>query len=482
MNKTIESEHKKKDYLKYCLSHKFLFISAPFDIRKLKPQIELCVIRTNFSKSDVKDIQKIVKSNPSIEFWIVTDDVSRESVLQSRKNGVKTVMPLPFDQKSAENFFVSKYHLFEKSTAFTVADYSAVKNSKVLIVDDNLMNVELLQEVLSDFNLLLDSSLKPKEALKKLSHEHYDLILLDIMMPEMSGFELAKKIKDMPHNKTAEIVFISALSDSQNKIKGYDLGSVAYIEKPFDVALLKSQIYNLLKNKIAKDLLSLNKENFLATVAHDLKTPINAGINALKLLLDKNLGSLEGDQHEIVEDLLFSTRFMQDMVENILCKNKIDNDKIVLSRQIYSIKEIVEHCIELTKYILAPKKQKIYFFSEIENTLLSLDFLEIKRAIQNLIVNASEYSEEGSKILIRLQEKKDWVYLIVQDFGKGINLENQQDVFTEFMSMAKKNKRVGTGLGLYITKRIIEAHGGSIELESKLGSGTKITVSLPVQT
>ena len=344
------------------------------------------------------------------------------------------------------------------------------------------MNVELLEEVLSDFDLVLESSLKPKEALKKLSHEQFDLILLDIMMPEMSGFELAKRIKDMPHNKSAEIVFVSALSDSRNKIKGYDLGSVAYIEKPFDVAILKSQIFNLLKNKIAKDLLSLNKENFLATVAHDLKTPINAGINALNLLLDKNLGSLEGDQQEIVEDLLFSTRFMQDMVENILCKNKIDNNKIVLSRQIYSIKEIVEHSIELTKYILAPKKQKIYFFCEIENTLLSLDFLEIKRAIQNLIVNASEYSDEGSKILIRLSEKKDKVYLIVQDFGKGINLENQKDVFNEFMSLAKKNKRVGTGLGLYITKRIIEAHGGSVELESKLGSGTKITISLPIQT
>ena len=114
------------------------------------------------------------------------------------------------------------------------------------------------------------------------------------MMPEMSGFELARKIKDTQLNKDAIIVFISALSDSHNKIKGYDLGSFAYIEKPFDVNIVKSQIFNILKSKKAQEVISSSKESFLATVAHDLKTPISAGINALNLLLGENLGELEG--------------------------------------------------------------------------------------------------------------------------------------------------------------------------------------------
>ncbi len=96
-----------------------------------------------------------------------------------------------------------------------------------------------------------------------------------------------------------------------------------------------------------------------------------------------------------------------------------------------------------------------------------------------MIANASEYSPEGGKILIEVFENGSEIGFYVQDYGKGIDLVNQQDVFLQYMTFAKKYKKVGSGLGLYITKRIIEAHNGEINLESKLGEGTKITVTLP---
>ena len=151
-----------------------------------------------------------------------------------------------------------------------------------------------------------------------------------------------------------------------------------------------------------------------------------------------------------------------------------------LHRQnIYSIKELIEHCIELTKYILVPRKQKIKLVCNINNTLVDIDFLEMKRAVHNLIANASEYSPEGGKILVEIFENSSKIGFHVQDFGKGIDLVNQQDVFLQYMTFAKKYKKVGSGLGLYITKRIVEAHDGEIKLESKLGEGTKVTVLLP---
>lgn len=480
MPKITNSTNNDKDYLKDNLYRKFLFVDNISGLRKLTPEIELCVIQSNFKESDLKLIKKIRMANKNTEFWMSSENLSKENILFANKIGIKTVVSSPIDNKMVEEFFNNKNGLYIQEELDY--DFSNISNSKVMIVDDNLMNVELLEEILSKFNLNISSFLKPKEAYQAVLHEKYDLFLLDIMMPDMSGFELAKKIKEIPHNKNVPVVFISALSDSHNKIKGYDLGSCAYIEKPFDVNIIKSQIFSILKTRKSQELLASNKEDFLATVAHDLKTPISAGINALNLLLNENLGELEDDQHEIVEDILNSTKFMQDMVENILCKSKIEGNKITLNKQVCSLKKLIEHCIDLTKYILAPKNQQIHLKCTLDNTLLPFDFLEMKRAIHNLIANASEYSPVGSKIIVNIFDAGDKMGLFVQDFGRGIDLKHQKDVFTQYMSMAKEYKRVGSGLGLYITKKIIEAHGGDIILDSKVGYGTKITILLPIYT
>lgn len=459
---------------------KFLFVNNSLRTTKLRQEVELCVVKTDFNVNDLKFIKKLKSSNPHTEIWVSSDNLSRENVLSANKLGIKTVITYPFDNKMVSAFFDSKNcNFYADKVPNSHYDCSCIANAKVMIVDDNLMNVELLKELLSKFNIQISCFLKSKEAYKAALSEKFDLFLLDIMMPEMSGFELAKKIRDTHLNKNSSIMFISALSDAHNKIKGYDLGSCAYIEKPFEINVIKSQIFNVLKSQQMQASLESNKESFLATIAHDLKTPINAGINALNILLKKDLGKLEDEQQEIVEDLLNSTKFMQDMVENILCKNKIENNRIVLAKQVYSLKEVIEHCIELTKYILEPKKQQIELKCNVTNTLVPLDFLEMQRAIHNLIANASEYSPVQSKIKIEIFKEKNKIGFFVQDFGKGIGIEHQKDVFAQYISFAKKYKRVGSGLGLYITKNIIEAHRGEITLNSKIDYGTKITVLLP---
>lgn len=479
MPEIINPTNNDKNCLTNNLNHEFLLVENVFSIKKIKQEIKLCIIKTEFTKAELKHIKRLKTTNQHAEFWICSNYQSKENIISANKIGIKTIISSPIDNKMVEEFFIKERGLILNRKNEAELDYSCIADSKVMIVDDNPMNVELLEEILSKFNLKISSFLKPKEACQEMLHEKFDLILLDVMMPEMSGFELAKRIKDSASNKNTPIIFISALSDTHNKMKGYNLGSFAYIEKPFDLNLIRTQIYNILKNQKAQEMATSDKENFLATIAHDLKTPINAGINALNLLLDNNLGELEDNQQEIISDILNSTKFMKDMVENILCKNKIEGDRINLAKNIYSLKELVEHCIEITKYIIIPRKQKIQFKCNISETLVEMDFLEIKRAVHNLIANASEYSPEGGKILIEVFENGSDIGFYVQDYGKGIDLVNQQDVFLQYMTFAKKYKKVGSGLGLYITKRIIEAHNGKINLESKLNEGTKITVTLP---
>ncbi len=466
------------------VSQKLLFIDKISEFKNLKKlnNIELCIIKTDFDKSDLKFIQRLKSKNQEIEFWISSNETSRENILRASNLGVKNIVASPVDAKIVKDFFEQNGQSQSSDKCIIPVDCSDIAGLKVMIVDDNLMNIELLEEVLSKFGLNISSYLKPKIACEVVIKEKFDLFLLDIMMPEMSGFELAKKIKETELNQDIPIIFISALSDSQNKITSYDLGSYAYIEKPFDIGVIKSQIYNVLKNKKAKDNIASTQNDFLATIAHDLKTPIRAEINALQLLLGANFGELDESQQEIIEDILNSTKFMRDMVENILCKSKIEHGQITLSKQVYSVKELVETCIEMTKYILSDKKQRVNFRCNIENLLVPLDFLEMKRAINNLISNASQYSPAGTEIVVEISQHGDNIGISVQDFGRGIALEHQKDIFVQYMSFAKKYKTIGSGLGLYITKRIVEAHGGDILLDSKVGYGTKISLILPMYT
>lgn len=479
MPEISQSKDEERFKLNADIMQKFLFVEDISTVKGLASNIELCIINSEFKKTELKAISKIKTASPDVDFWICSNKFSREHILMANEIGIKTVVSAPVDKKMIEDFFKKKNAYCEKELTNNY-DYSSISNAKIMIVDDNLMNVELLEEILSSFNVNISSYLKPKEAAQIILHEKFDLFLLDVMMPEMSGFELATKIKECPHNQNSPIIFISALSDSNNKMKGYNLGSFAYIEKPFDVDMIKKQIYNILKTQKAQEIISADKEQFLATVAHDLKTPIKAGITALNMLLNEKLGQLEDDQHEIIEDILYSTNFMKDMVENILCKNKIENNQINLSKQVYSVRELVENCIELTKYLLHAKKQKIKVECKVENSLIPFDYLEMKRALHNIISNASQYSPEGGEIIINIYQKENSIAISIQDFGVGIDLANKEDIFQQHISFAKKYKTVGSGLGLYITKKIIEAHGGNVVVESKIGFGTKITVFLPI--
>lgn len=463
------------------IDDRYIIIDNLNQLKNIPDNVELCIIETDFNKSDIDKLKKF-KNNKNLEIWISSENLSRENILLSNKLGIKTVINYPVNEKTIEEFFIKKNTTMFIEAAKPNENDIDIQNCKIMIVDDNPMNIELLEEILSSHKFKLTSFLKSKDAYKAALAEKFDLFLLDVMMPELSGFELARKIKEIKHNQDAPIVFISALADSRSKIKGYELGSFAYIEKPFDINVIWSQITNILKAATQRNLLSQDKEDFLAMVTHDLKTPIRAGINALNLLLDENLGELDESQQELIEDILLSTKFMRDMVDNILCKNQIEIGSMQLSKQVNSVEELVKTCLDLTKYLLLSKKQQIKYICETKNLILPFDFLEMKRALHNLISNASQYSPEGSDIIIKVFQTNKKMGISVTDFGPGIAFKNQEDIFLRYMTYAKKHKTVGAGLGLYVTKKIVDAHGGEIKVKSKVGEGSTFTILLPMYT
>lgn len=477
---------------------------------------------------------------------------------------------------------------------------------KVLIVDDNPINTELLKETLEQIGQSSIIAYSGKKALELIEIEKVDLILLDIMMPEMSGFEVVEKLKINPKTSEIPVIFISALNETSDIVKGFGLGSYGYITKPYNIEELKAKILGtlrikdlqdqlrsetkkleliskfsadgivilnssleiiscnnkfekwldlsnkeiigknfclavkcnntencstykfqientlsdnqdlteeiILENNNKKRILDVNfskiknneaeiegyililrditaykeiekqKETFVATLTHDLKTPIRAEIRALELLLKGNFGKLTSDQMCLVQDTLYSSKYMFNMVDNLLSTYRYENGSVTLRKDNTDINRLIRFCYGELKYLIEEKKQEIIFDFEKEELIVFIDELEMKRVIMNLLSNAISYTQENGKIVIKTESREKEIKVSFIDNGKGISQEDVLNLFNKYASYAKKFRQVGTGLGLYLCKQIIDSHEGQIFVESKEEKGSTFTFLIPVNS
>lgn len=232
---------------------------------------------------------------------------------------------------------------------------------------------------------------------------------------------------------------------------------------------------NLLKNKKQS---YIDKESVLAMVSHDLKNPVNAGIMAVKLLENSNLSPLNSYQEELIENIYGSLKYMKNLIENILDRYKLTNNVYRLERISVDFVDFVSKIIEESKYIFTSKKQIIKLDINVQNKIINIDLLEIKRVINNLMSNASIYAPENSKIIISIYEDiVGNVCFSIQNKSKGLN--NPKDVFEKFYSNNQPLQSFACGLGLYIAKEIIAAHKGKIFMENIINNFIKVTFILP---
>ena len=443
---------------------------------KINETTQLCIL--NFNIIQVPDLtKKLINSHPNTIFWLATNDFSKQNILYASKLGIKNVIQTPIKTELIEDFFQTKSNIKDNNLNYI---YKPLKQSSILIVDDNELNIKLLEDTLYDLEIKIISCSNPTESLKYIKEFKFNLILLDILMPEISGFELAEIIKQSSLNNSTPIIFISAVSGTENILNGYNMGAYSYIEKPFHPNIVKSQIYNLLKTEENKISLEKEQENFVATLTHDLKSPINAEITALNYLLKDNPTKDKPIQKEMLSELLNSAKYMKLITDRILAHYKQKNTDLILNKEICSLKEIVISCINELNYLTTEKNLQIRLFSEPDNYLINIDYIEIKRVINNLLSNAIEYSNKNSYIDITLAKDNDKYIFKIKDYGLGIDLEKYNCVFDEYMTLSKNHKKVGFGLGLNICKSIINAHNGDISISSQPQKGTEITFTLPI--
>ncbi len=454
------------------------------DVRELKgvrglSNKRLCIIKTDFK--DINKIKKVCKSYPELEVWLACRQISRENIISANMCGIKNIVEYPLKQELIDKLL--ERDMLKNSVYSAGKDknkYKAIKGLKVMIVDDNPLNTGLLKETLKDLGLNLFVFQKPEEAAKIVETEKIDLFLLDIMMPDMSGFELARIIQKTRLNSNTPIIFISALSDSEYKVKSFDLGSCAYIEKPFDVKVLQSQIFSLLKSRNDIEKQSKLMDSYMAMVIHDMKGPVQAELSALKLMTGSYGQNLNDDQREILDDVINSTKYLQNLVGNILEKYKGDNGKVIITKSLNSFKKLVSECCDEVKYI-APEKNlmiNVSYRSKIDN--IYFDYDEIKRVVHNILTNGIKYSFKNEEIIVNVTNDEKNIIFSVTNRGLGLDMKKIGNVFEKFTSYCEEQKSVNAGLGLYISKQIIDAHGGTIDFVSIPNKETTVTFTLPV--
>lgn len=220
------------------------------------------------------------------------------------------------------------------------------------------------------------------------------------------------------------------------------------------------------------------KEDFVATLTHDLKVPIIAEANMLEFFLQGKFGELSDVQLEALNNMNNSNKELLELVQTVLDTYKVKEGEIDLNLETVSVKELLND-IKEDMHSIADKNNNSIVIDIKEEFNLNIDYLQLKRVLKNLINNAIIYGKAGTNIEITVKQKNEKKYICIKDYGKGIAKQDIDKVFNKYYSAHKKFRKIGTGLGLYLSRKLVNAHNGTLEVTSKEGEWTEFVICLP---
>lgn len=364
---------------------------------------------------------------------------------------------------------------------------------KILIVDDRPENTYSLECILMDGDREILKAGSGEEALKIAFREELSLILLDVQMPEMDGFEVANMLKSTKKTKKIPIVFVTAISkEKKYMLQGLNEGAVDYLFKPLDTDITQAKVKTLLlfyeqQKEIAQinaELTRLNEEKnyFLGVASHDLRNPIGNILMLATLIQQAEGDKISGEHSQCLEVIEKTSRNMLELLNNLLDVSRIEAGKYNISYSTIQLLELIQDCLNDNRLHADKKSIQLTFSLPDSVNTLEADQMQLKQILNNLLSNAIKYSEPGKLVEVTAEEKDGRIIIHVIDQGQGIPEHEQARVFIPFVktSVRTTGGESSNGLGLAIAQRIAEAHGGHITLQSTVGVGTRFSVSLPL--
>jgi two-component system, sensor histidine kinase and response regulator len=367
-----------------------------------------------------------------------------------------------------------------------------LKGRRILAVDDDRINLRIIGGILRNEGYEIAEAASGEQALEVYAAFQPNLVLLDVMMPGIDGFATCRILKKSYGGKCAPVIFVTAKSEADDVVMGFDAGGVDYLTKPYRpkevVARIRTHLSNqqlVERQKHLVDQLSkanAAKDRFLGMCAHDLRNPLSS-IRGLAELMDENaIGSLTPEQREIVQTIHGASQSMLLLVNELLDVATIEAGHLKLEKAPVSIVEIVERSVHLSNIEAAKKNTKIELVRMASDPIVDVDRNKIRQVVDNLISNAVKYSPRGSIITVLIHSNDTVAGFAVRDSGPGIPENERHKLFKDYgrLSTQPTGGEKSTGLGLAICRKIVEAHNGTIGVDNIPGQGAEFIVSLPL--
>lgn len=364
---------------------------------------------------------------------------------------------------------------------------------KILIVDDVMSNVLLLKVLLTNEKFAIATASNGRQALEQVEKENPDLVLLDVMMPDMSGFEVAQHLKSNPQTAEIPIIFLTALNSTADIVKGFQVGANDFISKPFNKEELIIRVTHQISLVAAKRLILSKTEELQRTIAgrdklysviaHDLRSPMGSIKMVLNMLiLNLPFEKIGAEMYELLTMANQTTEDVFSLLDNLLKWTKSQIGKLNVVYQDVDLVEVTDGVIEIFSMVASLKKIRIREMKP-ERMMVNADIDMLKTVVRNLLSNAIKFSKENSEILVKMEEVNGMAVVSVQDHGCGISEEGQKKLLhadTHF-SMFGTNNEEGSGLGLLLCKDFVVKNGGKLWFTSKEGEGSIFSFSIPVK-
>ncbi|MCK5136302.1 MAG: hybrid sensor histidine kinase/response regulator [Bacteroidales bacterium] len=370
----------------------------------------------------------------------------------------------------------------------------------VLIVDDINENLQVLGAILDEQDIEFSYATNGKEALEAVSFNKPDLILLDVNMSGMTGFEVCEILKKDPDKKDIPVIFLTAKAEPDDIITGLTVGGIDYITKPFNSKELITRVKSHLELSISKQIIStqneqlkkLNfelreaiaaKDKFFSIIAHDLKDPFHTLIGFSNLLLSTFDDRKPEDIKRLLKYINQSSLHGFDLLNNLLEWSRTQTGSIKYNPVRVNLSFMVDELLLL----LSPsaEKKEIHLTSGIPVDCTAIaDEKMIQTVIRNLVSNALKYTEPGGDVRIESRDMGDEIEISVSDTGLGIPKENLGKLFSiskNYSTPGTSNER-GTGLGLLLCKEFVEKNRGRIRIKSEPGEGSTFSFTIPQKT
>ncbi len=353
----------------------------------------------------------------------------------------------------------------------------------VLIVDDNSQNLHVLANILRENHFRVATARDGLKALTFLSKRTPDLILLDVMMPGIDGFEVCRRLKSDAKTQDIPVLFISALTDTDDKLKGFAAGGLDYITKPFQREEVFARVnahMNLKRTQEALKRANATKDKLFSIISHDLRSPLGGLLNSLELLTEKWDTLPDATKRSILVDLHGSVKGAFDLMENMLCWANAQRGRISYEPENAPLRQIVDNNLRTLAGMAADKSIRIETDIEPE-CLVFADLNMAMSVLRNLIANAIKFTPEGGRIEVTAEDRVAEVAISVVDTGIGIDPKIRFRLFSpeEAVTTPGTRNEKGSGLGLLLCREFVHRNGGQIWAAPRPGGGSIFTFTLP---